>query len=458
MWKILLSVVLSFGAIFGAQTVAPQTFGASQPISALTAKTSLAGTDLFVIVDNASTPTTKKITVANATSTFKTYNDTLYSPLFTNSAGLASLLSDETGSSGGFVRAGSPTIDSVILSTSANITAPTFDVAGTDATGDIWYRNSGGLFTRLAAGNTNDYLRISGGLPAWTATSTIFPSQTGKSGSFLATDGTNISWGGAAAVADYFSTTTTGTWTKPSLVNASSTVFVECWGGGGGGGGSLGGGTHRAGGGGGGAYLSRTFKASDLTSTVSVTIGVGGTGGAAGGANNGIAGGNTTFGSYLTAYGGGGGGYANGAGNEGSGGGGGGATGGGTTGNSGVAERIGGGPGAITTGSQDGFAGGFGSAYNGATVGDSGYGGGGGGHAVAGGASVYGGGGGGGGNGNSGGTSVFGGNGGTGGNASNGSNGSVPGGGGGGEGNAGGGSNFAGGNGAGGKCNVVTYN
>lgn len=458
MWQILLSAFISLGMILGASNYTEQhKLGASQPISALTAKTTLAGSDLFVIVDNASTPTTKRITVANATSTFKTYFDTVYSTLFTTSAQLASILSDETGSSGGFVRAGSPTISSASLS-SPTITSLSSLSVGSDATGDIYYRNSGGNFTRLPIGSTNDYLRVFNGIPGWTATSTIFPSQTGNSGKFLATDGTNIQWGAAANAADYFSTTTSGTWTKPTLVNASSTVFVECWGGGGGGGGSTGGGTHRAGGGGGGAYLSRLFKASDLTSTVSITIGAGGTGGAAGGANNGTAGGNTTFGSYLTAYGGGGGGYGNGAGNEGSGGGGGGALGAGTTGNSGVAERIGGGPGAITTGSQEGFAGGFGSAYNGATVGDSAYGGGGGGHAVAGGSSIYGGGGGGGGNGNSGGTSIFGGNGGTGGNASNGSNGTVPGGGGGGEGNAGGGSNFAGGNGAGGKCNVITYN
>ena len=433
-----------------------QRFGASQSISALTAKTSLSGSDLFVIVDNASTPTTKKITVANATSTFKTYFDTVYSAIFSNSSGLASLLSDETGSGGGFVRATAPTIDSVILSTSANITAPTFDVAGTDATGDIWYRNSGGLVTRLAAGNTNDYLRISGGLPSWTATSTIFPSQTGKSGSYLATDGTNISWGAAASAADYFSTTTTGTWTKPSLVNASSTVFVECWGGGGGGGGSNTG-SGRSGGGGGGAYFSRIFKASDLTSTVSITIGTGGTGGASGN-NNGNAGGNTTFGAYLTAYGGGGGGY--GAANSGSGGAGGGALGAGGTGNSGTGVTTGGGPGAVTTSGQDGFGGGFGMAFNGSTCGDSAYGGGGGSRSGNGCNSVYGGGAG------PSGTSLFGGTGGTPGTAncgvtnpgSAGGNGTVPGGGGGNTCSDGVSSIFAGGNGAGGKCNVITYN
>lgn len=461
MWQILFSVLISAGMIFGAQNYTEQhKLGASQPISALTAKTSLSGNDTLVIVDNDSVATTKKITVTNASTSFKTYNDLTYSSKFTTSAGLASLLSDETGSSGGFVRAGSPTLDTVTITTSANITAPTFDVAGTDATGDIWYRNSGGLVTRLAAGNTNDYLRISGGLPAWTATSTIFPSQTSQSGKFLATDGTNISWGSAASAADYFSTTTSGTWTKPSLVNASSTVFVECWGGGGGGGGGTGGSTGRAGGGGGGGYFSRTFKASDLTSTVSITIGTGGTGGSIG-TNNGQAGGNTTFGSYLTAYGGGGGGYGNGAGNNGAGGSGGGTPSAGTTGTNGGGATTGGGYGGSSSVSSDGWAGGFGAAFGGTNGGDSVHGGGGGGAGGTGGNSVFGGGAGGGGA-RSAGTSIFAGNGGAGGGTScgisggAGANGSSPAGGGGGACNDG--SNYAGGNGAGGKCNVITYN
>lgn len=415
--------------------------GASQPISALTELTSLSHNDVFPITDTANAQT-KKLKWGTATATLKTLFDTKYTALFTDSAGLASILSDETGSSGGFVRAGSPTLDTVTITTSANITAPTFDVAGTDATGDIWYRNSGGLFTRLAIGATDDYLRVSGGLPDWQATSTIFPSQTGKSGSFLATDGTNILWGTAANAADYFSTTTTGTWTKPTLVNASSSVLVECWGGGGGGGSRSG---SASGGGGGGGYIYKMFKASDLTSTVAITIG-------SGGAAN-TAGGNTTFGSYLTAYGGGGG-VNN---NTGAGGGGGGMTAGasGSAANGGAGgSPVGGAGGAGAGTGNDGF-GGAGGAGNG-SGGDAAYGGAGGSSSDGGvaGNSIYGGGGGGGTNGTSGsdtgGTSVFGGAGGNGNHSGVGSNGSVPGG--------GGGAGTTGGTGGGGKCNVITYN
>jgi len=58
------------------------------------------------------------------------------------------------------------------------------------------------------------------------------------------------------------------------------------------------------GGGGGGVYKLETIAASAFPATVSITIGAGGTGGASAGAN-GTAGGNTTFGSLVIAYGGG---------------------------------------------------------------------------------------------------------------------------------------------------------
>ena len=38
---------------------------------------------------------------------------------------------------------------------------------GSDATGDIYYRNSGGVLTRLGIGSTGNVLTVSGGLPAW---------------------------------------------------------------------------------------------------------------------------------------------------------------------------------------------------------------------------------------------------------------------------------------------------
>lgn len=251
---------------------------------------------------------------------------------------------------------------------------------------------------------------------------------------------------------DYQVFTANGTWTKPVGTTASSTVLVECWAGGGGGGGA-GTGSNGSGSGGGGAYLSKLFQASSLTSTIAITIGAGGTAGNSSGSDGGV-GGNTTFGSYLTAYGGGGGKGATG-GTTGAGGGGGGALGAGSTGASATVGGNGGSPagaaGAATAGaSNDGFGGAAGGGNNGnATAGGlSAYGGGGGtagGNTTpAGGNAIYGGAGGG----ITGGTSVFGGNGGSTG------VGSVPGGGG-----STPGANqtsVAGFAGAGGKCNVIT--
>ncbi len=106
-----------------------------------------------------------------------------------------------------------------------------------------------------------------------------------------------------------------GTWTKPAGLNANAIVVVEAWGGGGGGGRA--GSVSLGSGAGGGAYLRKEFKAGDLTSTVSITVGAAGAGAAVDN-TSGTAGGNSSFGGYLTAYGGGGGGTTGGGGGGGS--------------------------------------------------------------------------------------------------------------------------------------------
>lgn len=52
--------------------------------------------------------------------------------------------------------------------TSKTLTSPVINVTS-DATGDIYYRSSGGAFTRLAAGTDGHVLTLASGLPSWAA-------------------------------------------------------------------------------------------------------------------------------------------------------------------------------------------------------------------------------------------------------------------------------------------------
>lgn len=95
--------------------------------------------------------------------------------------------------------------------------------------------------------------------------------------------------------------TASGTWTKPTGYSDDTMVTVEMWGGGGG--------ANRESnasyfaGGGGGAYATERFRLGDLPSSIAVTVGAGGAGRSA---SNGAGtdGGNSQFGTLLTAYGG----------------------------------------------------------------------------------------------------------------------------------------------------------
>ena len=131
------------------------------------------------------------------------------------------------------------------------------------------------------------------------------------SGNVLTSNGTTWTSAAGATAASIQEFASSGTFTVPA---SAKFVMVELWGAGGGGGSGVrsDASTNRVGGsgGGGGAKVSAVFDVTDLTSTVSVTIGAGGTGGAAVTVDStlgsfGTAGGSTSFGAYLYAYGGG---------------------------------------------------------------------------------------------------------------------------------------------------------
>jgi hypothetical protein len=244
--------------------------------------------------------------------------------------------------------------------------------------------------------------------------------------------------GDTSGGANVQSFTSDGLWSKPVGANVA---LVQVWGAGGSGG--RGGAADGGGGGGGGAYAEYFVPLSALPAQVAVTVGVGGAAVTVD-STNGAVGGDTSFGSFVTAFGGGGG---NGNAANSGGGGGGGVFSAGTT----ASNEVGGNGGtprgnlATTSGgaAATGFFGAGGATGVAGANGVDGGGGGGGGHASAagngghssrggggggggadattagiGGSSIWGGGGGGGGNGNGtggvGGSSVRGGAGGTG--------------------------------------------
>lgn len=165
--SVIISAVMVLGSMAWVNEHKPAPLGANTLISALTTGTTLDDADHIIYNDNSGTPTTKKITWANATSSLQTYYNGVYQTLLVNSAGLRGALSDETGS-GVAVFGTGPTISGANLTTSASITAPTFDVAGTDATGDTYYNGGSGLFTRLPIGSSGQFLMASTtGVPEW---------------------------------------------------------------------------------------------------------------------------------------------------------------------------------------------------------------------------------------------------------------------------------------------------
>jgi hypothetical protein len=166
--------------------------------------------------------------------------------------------------------------------------------------------NSGNNGVATFYGSTSGSVTVKAAAAAGTSTVFQLPATNGSSGQLLQTDGSgNTSWIAQGGAINVYNVTTTGTWSKATQVpnfSANSRVLIQCWGGGGSGGKATASNTS-AGGGGGGAYNERWMTLSDLTATVTATVGNGGA--AVSTVANGNTGGTTTFGAYVSAYGGG---------------------------------------------------------------------------------------------------------------------------------------------------------
>lgn len=289
-----------------------------------------------------------------------------------------------------------------------------------------------GGFVELATGSEAASSTSSGSVARLVLPASIATSSPSTTGNFVVvtnnTGKIDSSFFTASVIRTYTATGTT-TWTKPSGLKF---IRVQVWGGGGSGAHMTGGG-NETGGGGGGGYSERLLDASQVTTTISVTVGGGGVSvsGCGGAGCNGNTGSTSNFGTYVIAYGGGAGAFgASGA----TGGGGGGQFGAGSV--SGTAGDILASAGSSTATPTPAFSGGGGGGAANA------------GAAVGGGSTIWGGAGGGGigSTYSNGGTSVYGGNGGAAGDG--GTDGTSPGGG-------GGSSNGATGSGDGGSGRVI---
>jgi microcystin-dependent protein len=106
----------------------------------------------------------------------------------------------------------SPVINSPTI-TSAALSGTTTLAVGSDATGDIYYRNSGGAVARLGIGSIGQYLGVTAGLPAW--------------GTPGIPSGTISMFGGASAPANWLlcDGTAVSRTTYASLFTAVSTTY-----------------------------------------------------------------------------------------------------------------------------------------------------------------------------------------------------------------------------------------
>lgn len=111
----------------------------------------------------------------------------------------------------GLAAAQSPTNKTITGST--NVLGGVTMTLGSDATGDIYYRNSGGQLARLGIGSSGQVLQVSGGLPTWQAGSSAGSVTAGTTtiGGTCSTQQQLYSNGGTLACANLSTFLTAGT-------------------------------------------------------------------------------------------------------------------------------------------------------------------------------------------------------------------------------------------------------
>ncbi len=118
--------------------------------------------------------------------------------------------------------AAAQTFTNKTFTSSTNVLGGVTTTLGSDATGDIYYRNSGGVLTRLGIGSAGQVLEVSTGLPAWatvTGTGTV-------TGPVSSTNTAIARWSGTAGTAllDSLDTISTG---GTIAINPTANSYVQ---------------------------------------------------------------------------------------------------------------------------------------------------------------------------------------------------------------------------------------
>lgn len=114
-------------------------------------------------------------------------------------------------------------------------------ILGSDATGDIWYRNSGGAITRLPIGSAGQVLTVSSGLPSWqddapiiafsdlaSSAANVTFSQSTFNTTFNHTTGLlAASWSGNTTTSNAFALSHSNTTATGTLLNLSTSASVN---------------------------------------------------------------------------------------------------------------------------------------------------------------------------------------------------------------------------------------
>lgn len=171
---------------------------ANKKVSELTAYTTPVSGDVLPINDAANT-TTKKVTIDNLfnilSSLFriKDSSDTTKKVAFDVSGVTTATTRTITIPDANTTMVGTDVTQTLSGKT---LTSPVINVTS-DATGDIYYRNAGGAFTRLAIGTANYVLRVVGGIPAWSAETALSDASTTVKGVVEAATSSEVTAGTA---------------------------------------------------------------------------------------------------------------------------------------------------------------------------------------------------------------------------------------------------------------------